>query len=127
MNRFTLVEVVIALAIMGLLLSIALTITGRTKERTIRSERRWARQHLLNLCSEYFLLAGHDQGFPDEILPNGFSASCTIELVEEGLPDYAIEPVKGWILAQYKIELYDEIGTLIGKQYVDKIVREDEI
>ena len=76
--RFTLVEVVVALAILGMSLSAFFAISQNAMLRADKAYDHWRRSHLLSLAAEYYLL------FPSEDPPEP----------PEGLlddPDYHVE------------------------------------
>ena len=63
LRRFTLVEVVVALAILGMSLSVFFAISRNALLRVEKSGDSWRRAHLLSLAAEYYLL------FPSEDPP----------------------------------------------------------
>ena len=124
---FSFLEVLVAVAILGLSLTMVMTITSTAQDNVLRAEERWARQHLISSLTEYYLLMGPEADLPDNLLPEGFSATCHVEEVEESeLPENGAEPNKGWILGRYVISLIDPNGKTLATNKVEKLIREDD-
>ncbi len=115
-----------AVAILGVCLGAVLSLVGTARERVMRAERRWARQHNLSNAVEHYLLSGAKAAAPLDLLPPGFSASCRLEAVE-GLPEGLPETMDGWLLGRYTVAVYNAGGQLTGVQEVEKLVREDDL
>jgi len=122
---FTLLEVVVALAILALGLTSALTIVGSARDRILRGQQRWAREHVTSQATEFFLLAGAAAALPPGILPQGFSANCQLEVVDD-LGEFAREPIQGWVLQRLTINVYDLDGRVVGSRIVQTMGREDD-
>ncbi len=127
--RFTFLEILIATAILGIALALALQVIGAARARLLRAERRWARQHNLDQAVEFYLLAGPDAALPTDLLPEGFSASCTVEPVPlDELPEFvASEQYQGWTLARYRITLVWRGSASVQQQVVEKVIRADAL
>ncbi|NOY80520.1 MAG: prepilin-type N-terminal cleavage/methylation domain-containing protein [Kiritimatiellaeota bacterium] len=128
-SRFTFLEILIAIAILGIALALALQIVGAARARLLRAERRWARQHNLDQVVEFYLLAGPDAALPTDLLPEGFSASCTVEPVPlDELPEFvSSEEYQGWTLARYRITLVWRGSASVQQQVVEKVIRADAL
>lgn len=123
-TTFTLIEILVAVAIMGISLVIILTILGNTRAQLLRAEERWAREHLLTQATEFYLLAGPEETLPPELLPEGFSADCELEEARE-LPENAIQPIGNTILKVYRVQLYGTADELLGERTVEKLINKD--
>ena len=128
-SYFTLMEVLVAILIMAIGLSVAFTISGKAKSDAGLSQERWANEHLANLACEHFLLAGPDAPLPNNLLPEGFTASCEVEFmgdsdIAEELPEFTLEPISGWNLAIYTVTVYKG-GDLLIERKIEKIVKEE--
>jgi len=121
--RFTLIEVAIAILIFAAAFAALLGVLGGARARTIRSQRKWARSHLLASAVEFHLLVGESDHLPEGILPEGFSAECTVEDLPE-LPLEAEEEIRGWKLAEYHIIVRDPMGEQVGGQVIRKMISE---
>ena len=126
-HDFTLMEVMIAALIMALSVVATLGIVGTARGNMLRDQRRWTRGHVFSNVVEYYLLAGVEQQLPQEMLPPGYTATCDLYDVEEGLPEDALESISGWRLGEFHICLYDENGKLIAEEYVRKILKEEDL
>ena len=128
-KAFTLIEVLIAVAILALALGVTLSISAQAKEDLIRAKQRWVTQHALEQATEFFLLTSPDAlKIPEDLLPIGYGAECQIDLVEDDLPEYAdVEDYRGWKLAVYSIRIFDDSGAIVGEQIVHKLLPKDAV
>ncbi len=122
---FTLLEVIIAAAILALAVVMSVGIMGGARARILRAESRWGRQHLLSQAAELYLLGGPAAEMPPGLLPEGFSSSCTLTPVDD-LSEEDLEPQQGWILGCFHVSVYDASGDLMAECRVDKLVREED-
>jgi len=91
----------------------------------LRAQKRWARQHLLTSVAEMYLLAGHEATLPEDLLPQGFSASCKLFEID-AIHEEAKEPINGWLLGEYHICVYDVNGALMAETRVRKVLKEED-
>ena len=124
---FTLMEVMIAALILTISVVGAMTVIGTARSNMLREERRWAREHILGNVMEFYLLAGPENTPPDGLLPDGYSASCDLYNVEDGIPDEAMESIRYWRLGEFYVRIYNPQGDLIAEQSVRKIIKEDDV
>lgn len=123
---FTLVEIVVALAILGVSFATLVTILSASRERVMRAERRWGRQHNLGNAVEFYLLCGPDASPPRDLLPPGFSSTCRIEELDD-LPEHAQDPLDGYLPARYVVGVSNAAGESLGELRVLTIVPETEL
>lgn len=127
-HAFTLIEVLIAVAVLGLALATTLTITGQAKLDLIRAQERWADHHALEQAIEHYLLVDpRELESPGDLLRGGYSANCTVESIIEDLPDYANAPFNGWVLAAYTITIHNDLGEETGRKTVYKWLPEEDL
>ena len=127
-RRFTLVEVLIAVAILGSALGTTLAIAAQAQLDLIRAQERWADHHALEQAIEHYLLQDpRELDAPGDLLHGGYSASCIVVPIEEGLPEYAIDPYQGWVLSSYTIQVTNSIGDVAGEQIIYKWLPEDDL
>ncbi len=126
-KQFTLIEVLLAMVVLALSLGVTLAISAQAKGDIIRAQQRWIMQHSLEQVVEYCLLADPDHiNIPDDLLPEGFSAECNVEIVENGLPEFAtVDDYKGWQLGVYTVTLYNNSANLTSEQMVHKLIPRD--
>jgi type II secretory pathway component PulJ len=125
-HHFSLLELLLAVAILAMALGSIMGIAVSAQDDLVRARDRWGRQHSMEQAIEYYLLADPaNLSMPDGILPQGYSANVDLLIVEDGLPDHAIDPEQGWVLGEYRVVVYDDQGLLVGEQSVYKIIRED--
>lgn len=125
-KTFTLLEVVVAIAIlaMGIVASLQVTTTGT--RRVGKAVERWKVQHMLSQAAEYYLLAGPNEEIPENFFPfEGYRASCEIDI-----PDISEEvetEFRGWQLVKLIIKVTDDEGSEVGKIEMDKILRTEDV
>lgn len=125
--RFTLLEVVCAIAILAFGVSAALSLLMAATTRIELASARRNRRHMLAQAAEYYLLAGPKNAIPEEFFPfPGWRVECVMEEPED-LPE-GVEPQFGlWRLARFRIKLHDETGTEVDELVVEKIVKESDL
>lgn len=121
-SSFTLLEVILAVAILSIGFIAAMSIATTAADRLMKAVARWERQHMLNQATEYFLLAGPDVAIPQEFFPfQGYSAHCEVSpaILPEG-----IEPESNsWKIVTMKISIFDDSNNDIDVLTIDKIVK----
>lgn len=87
-NIFTLIEVVIALAILAISLTGILEMMTQSQKRLSKSYEKWERMHILSQAAEYYLMQGDDPpDIPEFIFPyRDYQVDVSIEDVED-LPE----------------------------------------
>ncbi len=128
-NRFTLIEILIAMVILALTLGVTLMISGHSKDELIRAHDRWLIQHALEQATEFYLVADpKDLSLPRDLLSDGFRANCHVDIVDKGLPEYAqVDDYRGWVLAAYTITIFDSKGKMQAQQTINKLMLKDLI
>jgi len=125
--KFTLMEVVVSIAILAIGVITSLQITASGTNRMGKAVTRWKVQHMLSQAAEYYLIAGPKEQIPDLFFPyEEYRASCEI-----GIPDLqeGIETTYGenWNLVKLTIRITDNEGNVVGKIEMDKILRTEDI
>lgn len=115
----------IATVVLGLAVAATAAIVSGAQSTVIKAENRWARQHLASNAAEFYLMGGPNGLFPQDILPEGFSASCTLLEVDD-IHEDAMEAIDGWIIGEYLIEVFDRNGDRMTETHVRKILKEDD-
>ena len=82
---FTLVEVLIALAVLSLGILAGTGLLSSARERCRKAEAEWQEQHAMTQAAEYFLLAGTEQEMPERFFPAIFY-TCPIILLSPYCP-----------------------------------------
>ncbi len=108
-HRFTLIEVVVAIGILGLALSGLLQLLIQSQERLARNFDRWNRMHMLMQAAEFTLLQPGEEppGISREFFPYDDYRVIVSFRDAEGLPD----------------ELNDQVGQLPLKSCVIELIR----
>lgn len=109
-HSFTLIEVVIALAILTLSLAGLLQLLSQSQLRIADAEEKWMETHMLIQATEYLLLAGDPEelSVPEEFFPYPkYTVECSVEDAE-GLPDDYKEidgqlPLKKWEISVMRL------------------------
>lgn len=126
-RRFTLLEVLVAAAILAVAVALIISLLAAARDRLLRAERKWAQQHLLAQGAEYFLLAGPQAQPPDWLLTDGYAARCELRKAEPAAAaDKTAEPVSGWTLGTYHIQLLDRGGQVLDEIDIKKLTREED-
>ena len=121
-NHMTLVEVVIALAVLAIGFSSLLSLMSMATNRSAKAEARWDSAHRLSQAAEFFLLCGPKARIDDRFFPYaGANAECHVEK-PEGLPE-DVDLVKGdWTLAKLKITISQD-GAAAKAIEIEKILK----
>ena len=86
---FTLLEVVISLAILAISLTGILEMMTQSQKRLSKSYEKWERMHILSQAAEYYLMQGDDPpDIPEFIFPyRDYQVDASIEEVNDALPE----------------------------------------
>lgn len=124
-NRyFTLIEVVVALAILAMGILSAMNIISFSKRRMDRAYDSWFAQHMLAQAAEYYLLCGERQIPPDMFPYRGYNASCRISDCSD-IRGVSANTGGNWKLATYDISIRGPNGQIISEVKVDKIFKNE--
>jgi len=125
--NFTLLEVIISLAILTMGLMVALDTASNATRRSGKAYKVWNRQHILAQAAEFYLLAGPRAELPESVFPyKNYSVTCDVVEVE-GLPDDGVAEVGSWQLMCLNIKLHDENGDTVESLKIDRIMHGDEL
>lgn len=115
---FTLIEVVIALAILAISLTGILELMTQSQKRLSKSYEKWERMHVLSQAAEYYLMQGDDPpDIPEFIFPyRDYQVDMSIEDVED-LPEELSDlmgqvPLKCLTLQLRKLPENEVVDTL---------------
>lgn len=125
-QRFTFLEVLIAVAILGLGLAMLLSEIAGARTRILRAQRAWGRAHCQAQASELFLLAGPKAEAPARALPDHFSMRCELTAVDD-LADEVNQPVEGWVLGQFRISVFGLRGEEVSSTVIQKLVLQEDL
>lgn len=125
LRPLTLIEVVVALAILALGFASLLSLMAMSSNRAAKAESKWDSAHRISQAAEFFLLCGPKTRMDNRFLPNpGARAECRIEK-PEGLPD-DVDDTRGlWRLSRLHIELFQD-GALSNSIDVEKILKKSD-
>ncbi|MBR7121813.1 MAG: type II secretion system protein [Lentisphaeria bacterium] len=109
-HLFTLLETVIAIAILALSLTGLFRLLGHSQRRISDAAEDWREMHMLTLGSEYFMLAGKEENLhvPDELFPyHDYLIECIVEDAE-GVPEELQNqenqlPLKKWMIKLIRV------------------------
>lgn len=108
--KFTLIEVVISIAILALSLTGLLQFLTQSQLQIGKADEKWREMHMLSVGAEYLLLAGNveDLHVPDEIFPYpDYQLECVVEdadALPEELKDQSGQiPLKKWTIRLFKV------------------------
>jgi len=125
--NFTLIEVIISLAILTMGLMVSLSMASNSTNRSFKAYKVWKRQHVLAQAAEFYLLAGPTEEMPEQIFPYD-DYSVSIEVTEpEGVSDESLSEIGSWRLVCLKLQLMDESSTVVETLKIDKIMHRDDL
>lgn len=119
---------IIAAIILGSAAVITVAANLHSSQKIMEMESDWARQHLLSIGCEYFLLWGHEAPEPGHLLPQDYQLSCELHLSEEPNGNDKNFNSKDLVLqrfipAEYIVRLYYK-DREIARQSVKKLIPE---
>jgi prepilin-type N-terminal cleavage/methylation domain-containing protein len=124
-RRFTLIEVVVSIAILGIGLVGFLGITASTSRRMNRAYNRWEEQHALGQAIEMFMLTNVAQRPSDEFFPyRDYDVQFEIG-VPENLPEGVEETLDKWKLVKVTANLINSAGDVVLGVSLDRLVYEE--
>lgn len=126
---FTLLEVVIALAILGISLTVLLQLMMSSQKRIAKSRDKWRETHMLMQGAEYLLLHERDTvNVPTRFFPyNDYSIHCNYDEAEN-LPEEYMGSAGQLTLYACKISLIRlSDGKVVETITVDRIGYETEL
>lgn len=87
-ENFTLIEVVVALALLSVSLAGLLQLSINSQQKLITADDKWRHEHMLAQAAEYLMLVNEDNAsVPDEFFPyTGYSVEVEIDDAED-LPE----------------------------------------
>ena len=104
-STFTLIEVVVALALLSVSLAGLLQLSINSQQKLITADDKWRHEHMLAQAAEYLMLVNEDNAsVPDEFFPYpGYSVEVSIDDAEN-LPEEYNElvgqlPLKNWYIS----------------------------
>ena len=122
-NKFTLVEVAIAIGILAMGIAACMSIIGAAKQRMSKAEYQWKRQHVLTQAAEYLLLAPPDTPLPRTIFDYP-DFNVTINYSSpENLPINVPGSLTGWRLSALHINLINKNGKMADSIVIDRLLR----
>ena len=89
-ENFTLIEVVVALALLSVSLAGLLQLSINSQQKLITADDKWRHEHMLAQAAEYLMLVNEDNAsVPDEFFPYpGYSVEVEIDDAEDLPEDY---------------------------------------
>jgi prepilin-type N-terminal cleavage/methylation domain-containing protein len=110
-RNFTLIEVVVSIAILGLSLAGLLQLLTQSQLRIANARDKWMEMHMLTQGAEYLLMTSNTEelSVPDEVFPyEDYQIDCNIEDAE-GLPEELVDqsgqlPLKKWTISLIRVK-----------------------
>ena len=126
--NFTLIEVVVALAILSLSLAGLLQLSISANSRLANAVEKWEAEHMLAQAAEYLMLQNQDStDIPEEFFPYpGYSVEVSVDEAE-GLPeDYTDQenqlPLRRWNIGIMR----GADGKIVAEVNIDRIDYDDK-
>ena len=125
-HHFTILEVVLAVAILAFAFIAAMELAADSSRRSAKALEKWRRRHMLSQAVEYFLLTGPGHSIPEDIFHyEGYSAVCVEQSPD--IPSDVDSESGPWRLVKLKISINDENGSETASIAVHKILRGSSI
>ena len=123
-KNFTLIEVLIALAILTLSVTTFLVMMGSASKRVNKAAQRWGNTHLLTQAVEYYMLndARSGNSIGERFFPlDEYKVECSFES-PQGLPDDIEESHGGKSLVAMRVVLKNNDDKILDSVTVERIV-----
>lgn len=123
-KKFTLIEVLIALAILTLSVTTFLVMMGSASKRVNKAAQRWENTHLLTQAVEYYMLneTNSNNSIDERFFPlNEYKVECSFES-PQGLPDDVDESYGGKSLVAMRIVIKNNDDKILDSVTVERIV-----
>lgn len=121
-DLFTIIEIVVAIAVLAIGLTASLGLISSVSQRMNRAMRRWERKHMLAQAAEYFLVTNDTSSIPEEFFPyTDYRTSVSVE-EPENLPEGMEIEIDKWKLVKVVVKLYDETGEEVDTLEFEKII-----
>lgn len=125
-GRFTLLEVVISIAVLSMGLAGLFSLGASAQRRVASAQEKWRNQHMLMQAAEYYLIYAEDApDLPSDVFPYqpAYSARCDYGEVDD-LPENYYESEDGTKLRNVTVELVRNadnrtLGTIKVDRYID--------
>lgn len=127
-ENFTLIEVVVALALLSVSLAGLLQLSINSQQKLITADDKWRHEHMLAQAAEYLMLVNEDNAsVPDEFFPYpGYSVEVEIDDAED-LPEEYNElvgqlPLKCWYISIVRQSDAESVASV----HIDRINYDEE-
>jgi len=125
-SRFTLIEVLVALAILSMGLLASLSLTATSQQRLSKAVRHWENQHMLAQALEYYLLTNGSNQPPPEVFPYPeYQVRCELDDAA-GLPEGIDPRSSNWRLRTMTVTITDGEGKVVVKTAVDRMIKDTD-
>ena len=123
-KKFTLIEVLIALAILTLSVTTFLLMMGSASKRVNKAAKRWQNTHLLTQAVEYYMLndARYSNNIDERFFPlDEYKVECSFES-PQGLSDGVEESHGGKSLIAMRVVLKNSDDKTLDSVVVERII-----
>ena len=121
MRRFTLLEVIVAMVILGVGLAMASTAISMSRLRGAGAARLLFEEHLLVQAAEYYLLNPRADALPEEVFPYS-DYTINVRVADAVMSDGRPNMLNGMRLEQLTLELVDATGEVRRELSLERIV-----
>ena len=118
---FTLLEVIVAMVILGVGLGMALTAISMSRLRGAGAARLLFEEHILVQAAEYYLLNPRADALLDEVFPYP-DYIVNVKFDNPVLPEGKPNTINGMRLEQIKLELVDSAGNIRSTLALERVV-----
>jgi prepilin-type N-terminal cleavage/methylation domain-containing protein len=123
---FTLIEVIIAMAILSLAVVTILNYSVQASKRMGKASKRWNEEHMLSQAIEYYLLAGPKENIPPDFFPyDEYRATC--EIKEPDLPDEVEAENSTWRFVTLEISIFNNDNEKVESIDIDQVLQAEDV
>ncbi|MDD3119545.1 MAG: hypothetical protein PHQ27_10220 [Victivallales bacterium] len=123
LHHFTLIEVVVALAVLMLGLTGLMAMFASSSQRATKAMHKWEISHALDQGCEYFMLRPDDNNLPEEYRPDNRLWRITCESETPELPDGIDSTLGNYTFAARLVKVVDNNnGNVFGSRHLELII-----
>ena len=118
---FTLLEVVVAVAILAMAIAVVMDMAASSAKRSAKGLNSWKQRHILQQATEYYLLDGPEADIPDNFFPyDDYTPKCSVETPE--IPSEMTAEKGRWRIVLMTVSIENEKAETVDSISFWKII-----